>query len=137
MFFLGNCLVHWISRHQNRCANSTCESEILSIQEGVFDAEYLKSLLTELHFGCLFDEPVRLFNDNQGDVKTVESCGKFGSNRHYRVRVGTIRDAVRQKLISVEHLTGEQMRADLLTKALSSDRQKLLLALCDLGPRAT
>ena len=67
----------------------------------MFDAEYLKSLLTEMNFGCLFDESVKLYNDNQREVKTIDSSGEFGSNRHNRVRMGVIREAFRQKLISI------------------------------------
>lgn len=137
MMFMGDNLVHWISRRQNRIAHSTCEAEVLSIQEAVFDAEYLKSLLTELGYGCLLDEPIRLYNDNQGAVMTIANGGKFGTNRHYKARVNAVREADRKKLISLKHLPGDDMRADLLTKALSPERLTLLLKMCGVGPRPT
>ena len=54
-----------------------------------------------MNFGCLFDESVKLYNDNQREMKTIDSSGKFGSNRHNRVSMGAIREAFRQKLISI------------------------------------
>lgn len=129
MFFIGNNLINWISRRQNRCANSTTEAEILSIQEAVHDAEYAKNLLSELGYSKLYDKPAMLYNDNSGAKSTIDRGGSFGSNRHYRVRVNVIREAVRDGLVRIEHITGEEMRADMLTKALSKDRLRKLLKL--------
>ena len=133
MFFMGSNLVNWISRRQNRTADSTCEAEFLSVQEAIHDVEYTKNLLVELVYGCLFTNPTMLYNDNKGAKATIDRGGAFSSNRHYRVRVNAIRDAVRSGLIKIEHLSGDDMRADLLTKAMSKERLIKLLEMCQIS----
>lgn len=139
MFFMGNNLVNWISRRQNRCADSTCEAEILSIQEAVHDVEYAKNLLNELMFKDVFSKPAKIFNDNRGAKLTIDKGGSFSSNRHYRIRINAIRDAVRSKLITVEHKSGKEMIADMLTKPLSKDQLSELLSMCNIwtGSKST
>ena len=132
MLFIGDSLVQWTSRKQNRCANSTCEAEILSMQEGVHDVEYARTFLIELGYGELFSRPVTLWNDNAGAKTTIDRGGQFSSNRHYRIRLNAIREAVRMGLVKVEHMPGEEMKADLLTKPLSANRLQQLLRLSGL-----
>ena len=132
MMFIGENLVQWTSRKQNRCANSTCEAEVLSMMEALHDVEYAKGFLTEIGFGDLFEKPVTVWNDNAGAKTTIDRGGQFSSNRHYRIRIAALREAVRMEVIRVAHLPGEEMRADLLTKPLAVDRLVKLLELCNL-----
>lgn len=55
----------------------------------------LLSLISELNLSNVFKLPVTVFNDNQSCNKSIETGGKFKSNRHYRIRENRIRRAVK------------------------------------------
>ena len=125
----GNCTISWSCRKQKQISTSTCEAEVNSIVEAVNEAEYLNSIINELGFESKISSPFIVFNDNQSAQISTISGGKFQSNRHYRLRLGRIREAIRSKLIKLEYCSTEKMKADILTKCFTESR---LVALCKL-----
>lgn len=120
-------LVGWSSYKQNRVAGATCESEILATLDGVNEAEYIDGLLGELCVRDRFIRPARLYNDNKGANLTVQTAGKFKSNKQYRIRVNQIRRAVENDLVRVQHEPGVSMVSDALTKQLPIESVRMLL----------
>jgi hypothetical protein len=116
----GN-LVGWSSYKQNRVATATCESEVLSVLDGVNEIEFIKNLLNELRIN--HHTPI-LFNDNQGCLKSTETGGQFKSNKHYRIRLNRIRRAIADGLCEVKYCQTRMMIADAMTKKLAFDSTK-------------
>ena len=108
-------------------STSTCESEVNSILDAVNEAEYLNDLIEELDFSSKIQKPI-VYNDNQSANISCVTNGKFQVNRHYRLRLGRIREAVQSKLIDLKFCPSEEMCADLLTKAFAETR---LSELCE------
>ena len=129
MSFIGNCLIAWSSRKQSQISTSTCEAEVNALLESVNEAQYLNDILSELQFDSEFNRPILVFNDNQSSRVSCITGGKFSANRQYRLKLGRIRESLRDELIKIHYLSTEQMKADLLTKAFA---QSKLLSLCKL-----
>ena len=119
--FVGPNLVGWSSFKQNRVAQSTCESEILSCLDGVNELEYLRDLLAELKMNEYIGGPSTIYNDNQGCLSSVQNGGAFRSSKHYKVRLNRVRKAVRDGLCVFRYRATDEMTADGLTKPLSFD----------------
>lgn len=112
----GN-LVSWSARKKSRVSQNTCESEILSIVDGVNEIEFFVNLGEKLNIQ--FDKTPLLLNDNQGSLDTLKDSGKFDRNRHYKNRINRIRRAIKEKLVQLDYYQTENMPADCLTKFVS------------------
>jgi hypothetical protein len=132
-FHHGNA-IGWSSHSQPTVSISTCESEVLAIGEGCQDAVYLIHLIRELSENKNFG-PIKIFNDNQSAIRTIESGGKFKSNRHYLTKINFIRDFVKRGFIQLEFKQTDEMLADGLTKALAKTTFNELFTLCGINPR--
>lgn len=121
--------ISWSTHIQQTVASSTCEAEILAMKEGVQDAIYYVNLIREITLSPDFG-PIRINNDNQSAIRTIEGSGKFGNNRHYITRVNFIRDYVRQSFVKLDFVKTEAMLADGLTKPLGRTRFNDLFIKC-------
>lgn len=125
----NNNLVTWSSRKQGQVAQFTCESEVRSMVDALNEFMYVNDLLNEIvdvQFRCV------IYNDNQAAVKTANNGGDFNKNKAYRILVQKLRDKIEDKKLIIQHLPGEEMPADLLTKQLSSNRILKLLHLINI-----
>ena len=59
-----------------------------------------------------------IYNDNLRAVLQTVSGGSFHRNSHYRFKLNFIRDLIKRNLIQVNHKSGSEMVADVLTKPL-------------------
>lgn len=119
-FHRGNA-INWCSRVQQNVAASTCEAELLSVKEGIQDAVYYKELLSELTNSYEL-ESVRMYNDNQSAIKTIEGGGRFSANRHYINRINFVRDYIEQGYAVLTHIGTTEMLADGWTKPLGTNK---------------
>lgn len=130
MVKFNECLISWSSKRQKYISQSTCEAEVNCILDATNETEFLNDLLGELDIKI--NLPMSLYNDNQSPEKSITNGGNFNSNRHYRLRLGRIREAVRIELIKVIYCPTEIMIADLLTKAFTERKLKDLIILIGL-----
>jgi len=129
---LGDCTINWICKRQKTISTSTCEAEVNSILEAVNEAEFLRNLITEIGYSNLVKEPTVIYNDNQSANISSITGGRFQTNRHYRMRLGRIKESIENKLVQIKFIRGEEMKADLLTKSFSEHRLKELRELVNL-----
>ena len=102
----GNCTIDWSCKKQKQVSTSTCESEVNSILDVVNEAEFLTDLIEKLGFSTKIDQPMIVYNDNQSASVSYVTNGKFQVNRHYRLRLGRIREAIQSKLINLQYCPG-------------------------------
>jgi len=130
---LGECTIGWSCRKQKQISTSTCESEVNAILEAVNEAQFFSELIEELKLDDVIKTPFLVFNDNQSSNISCISGGKFQSNRHYRLRLGRIREAIRDGLIKLKYCKSEEMKADLLTKSFTEQKLHQLIKLVNLS----
>ena len=114
-FVYGN-LVNWFSRRQRRIANSTCQSEILSIVEATLESEYIFNLLSEIQLDRV--NQIVIFNDNNSARLTITGSGDFSKNKHYRTSINLVKEVIQFGWLRIQHCPTQEMLADYLTKAL-------------------
>ena len=92
--FIEGCLVDWTCKRQSTIATSTCEAEVNALLESVNESEFIDGLLQELGLREEFGGSILVFNDNASAQLASISGGKFGASRHYRLKLGRVRESL-------------------------------------------
>ena len=134
LVYINNRLVMWRTKKQSTVATSTCNAELNGISDGARTAQWLRGLLfTDL--GLPIQTPTQIYNDNQPAISLTENPVSHAATRHFALKQAALRELKKRNIISVHHMPGEVLAADLLTKALDRVRFNKLLKLM-LDPNA-
>lgn len=134
MFYLSNSPITWSSQKQETVALSSCEAEFMAATEAAKQAIWLQDLLGEVvGKKC---EKVVLLIDNESVIALTKNPVFHGRSKHIHRRYHFIRECVDNDQIEVQHVPGNEQRADILTKGLGRIRykeMKSMIGVEDLG----
>lgn len=123
--FLGDSLVSWKSKKQQRISKSSTESEYRAMSSACSEIIWLRGLLGELGFSQA--EPTQLHADNTSAIQIVANTVFHERTKHIEVDCHSIRDAYDSRVISLPHINTSLQTADVFTKALSRKRHQFLV----------
>lgn len=123
VFMLSGGPVAWGSRKQRLVADSTTESEFIAMVLGCKEAMFLKQLLEEL--GEL-QPKIELFCDNMSAMKLIQKKCINDRTKHISRKKLFVRQFIQYGLISLHYVQSKEMKADILTKALSPEKHEYL-----------
>ena len=106
----------WLSSQQPFVALSTAEAEIMPCTEGIALSQALLPLIEELAA-----QPTRwcLYNDSIACSSILSYPAGSWRTRHLRLRSKAIQEMISEDMLTVHHIAGKYMIADLLTKPLA------------------
>lgn len=116
IFYLGKSPITWCSQKQDTVALSSCEAEFMAGTEAARQAIWLRDLLSEVTGQAREKVTIRI--DNQSAIALTKNPVFHGRSKHIHSRYHFIRECVERELIEVEHVPGNEQKADILTKAL-------------------
>lgn len=116
VFLLGGGPVTWDSRKQKTVALSTTEAEYMALSEAVKEAIYLRRFLTESGYEDVAN--VNLHMDNASALKLAQNPTFHNRSKHIDIRFHFVRDALKEKKLTIHHVSSEDMLADVMTKGL-------------------
>ncbi|KAG7594051.1 Integrase catalytic core [Arabidopsis thaliana x Arabidopsis arenosa] len=116
VFYLGESPISWRSQKQETVAMSSCEAEFMGGTEAAKQAIWLQDILSEITGNVC--EKVMIKIDNRSAIALTRNPVFHGRSKHIHRRYQFIRECVENGLIEVEHVPGNEQRADILTKAL-------------------
>ena len=125
----GNTPIVWRSARQATVALSTAESELNAILEGGIAVLGLESMLYDLNIHV--EERVVL-SDSMSALTISSGTGSWRT-RHLRIKASWLQEMLTAGSITARHCPGVVQPADLLTKALPSQRLCDLLELWGVG----
>ena len=117
MFFYHGCLFHWFSKMQRSVTLSSAEAEFFGAMLAAKELIFIRELLIEL--GIPVDAPSVIKCDSKSAVGMAFDPVAFKKTKHILRAAEFLRDLVAREVVSVEHLPGAVMLADILTKAAS------------------
>ncbi|KYN08004.1 Copia protein [Cyphomyrmex costatus] len=117
-FLLANAAISWEAKKQRTVALSSTEAEYTALSEAAREAIYLSGFLKEV--GMTSFAKVLLHNDNQSAGKLAVNPVYHSRSKHIDIKCHFIRQAFTEHEIELTYTPTEEMRADVLTKALPS-----------------
>ena len=117
MFFYYGCLFHWFSKMQRSVTLSSAEAEFFGAMLAAKEVIFIRELLIDL--GFIIDAPSVIKCDSKSAVGMAFDPVAFKKTKHILRAAEFLRDLVAREVVSVEHLPGAVMLADILTKAAS------------------
>ncbi|GJY64334.1 uncharacterized mitochondrial protein-like protein [Tanacetum coccineum] len=127
VFYLGTSPITWCSQKQTTVALSSCEAEFMAATAAACQAIWLRELLAEVT--GLERQKVIIRVDNKSAIALSKNPVFHGRSKHIHTRYHFIRECVENEQVMVEHVSGENQRADPLTKALARIRFKEMRSL--------
>ena len=120
-------VVKTYSRHQTSISSSSCESELQAIQMVVQEAVVLSRLVTRIMraLGLLKDGEfavARIYSDSESALKLLQTVDLPRRSRHIDIKIEWLRELAGNGFMSLHHLRGDFLVADLLTKCLQTSR---------------
>jgi len=132
-FFLGGALIQWRSGIQNVVARSTMEAEYRAIAECTSDLMWLRQFLDEL--GLHQTHPTTIYEDNQASIAYANSDTLVrGRAKHIEINVHVVRDLIKAGELTLQYCPTNDMKADILTKALGKIKHSHQCELLQLVP---
>lgn len=116
IFYFSGKPITWSSQKQHTVSLSSCEVEFIAATMAACQALWLRSLLKELTGWK--QERVKLYVDNSAAIALMQNPVFHGRSKHIDTKYHFIRECIERDQIEVEHIRGEEQRADPLTKAL-------------------
>jgi hypothetical protein len=123
---LGGGAVCFKSTKQRTVTLSSTEAELVALTEGSSYVMWLRNLLDDLWVADT--GPTVVYQDNESTLKLVASTKTHQQRtRHLNCKYFSVRERVNEKSIALEHLPGELMPADVLTKGVDGSTLRRLL----------
>ena len=132
--FVGGNLVTWRSKKQGVIARSSAEAEYRSMALGICEILWLK-LVQDL--GIKHSQLMKLFCDNKAARDIAHNPVQHDRTKHVEVDMFFIKEKLEGKITEVPPIRTEDQIADILTKAVSSEKfSKFLdkLGMCNIYP---
>lgn len=119
-FMLSGAAISWKSQKQKTVALSSTEAEYMGITEAVKEAVYWSNFMNELGLEELLH--IIIYNDNQGAKLLSDNPVFHSRTKHIDIRHHFVRDTLKDGKIKLEYLNTDQMKADILTKAVTGPK---------------
>ena len=104
------------------------EAELIASATAMRTVNWMTGFLSEIRIDNGTPGSPLFFNDNQACV-TVLTPGNFKSdNRHLRVRCYSIYESIALGTLATEHIAGDEMLADALTKPLDGTKNRVFIS---------
>jgi hypothetical protein len=132
VFSLGSGAISWSSRRQQAVALSSTEAEYMAETQATKEAVWLQHILRCLDQDSKAATPIYrqsatiLHCDNQGAIALAKNPQFHARSKHIDIQWHYVRQAVDQGVIDLCYISTADQVADIMTKALPSDRFAML-----------
>jgi hypothetical protein len=117
IYWAGGPLI-WRSKKHTNIPLHTSEAEYMTITHAFRHVKWLRSLLTEMGFGWMVDDPTEMYGDNRNATDWAVEKMVSDGNRHIDICFMKIRERVRMGEIKPVWIEGKKNPSDILTKAV-------------------
>ena len=115
LVYIGSTVVGWYSSKQTTVAQSSTDSEILSMNFAAKEIVWLRGLLEEMH--CPQVLPTILRGDSQSAIKLSRNPVFHKRTKHVMIKFMYLVECLRESIIISQFVAGMKNWADILTKS--------------------
>ncbi|RVW68108.1 Retrovirus-related Pol polyprotein from transposon RE1 [Vitis vinifera] len=123
--FLGDGLISWRCKKQDRVSKSTTEAEYRVMSTACSEIVWLRDLLEELGFPHTTSTP--LHANNTSAIRIATNPVFHEHTKHIEVDCHSIRDTLESRVTSLSHISFDLQVADIFTKALTRQQNQFLV----------
>ena len=123
--FLGDGLISWRCKKQDRVSKSTTEAEYRAMSTACSEIVWLRDLLEELGFSHTTSTP--LHANNTSAIRIATNPVFHEHTKHIEVDCHSIRDTLESRVTSLSHISFDLQVADIFTKALTRQQHQFLV----------
>ncbi|MBW0502773.1 hypothetical protein O181_042488 [Austropuccinia psidii MF-1] len=115
-----NCLVLWKTEKQPSVSISTAEAEYKAVCDPTSELLWFKNWCEEAKL-VTFNEPIRIYKDNQSCIKTANGDCNLNNKhmKHVDIQLHFIKEAIQNNLIWLLYTPSTHMLADFLTESVN------------------
>jgi hypothetical protein len=95
MFYLGECLVSWLSKKQSSVSLSTTEAEYIAATTCCTQVLWMKQTLTDIQVE--YDEPIPIYCDNTSAINISKNPVMHSKRKHIPIKYHFLREQVAEK----------------------------------------
>ena len=115
-FFLGNCLVSWLSKKQSSILLSTIQDEYIAAASCCTQVIWMKQTLE--YILIKYEDLIVISCDNTSATNISRNHVMHSKTKHIPIKYHFLRDQVSQKVVKLEYVDTKEHIADLFTKLL-------------------
>ena len=125
VFTVGGTAVSWISKLQQVVALSTTEAEYVAATEASKEMIWLQRFMEELGKK---QENSRLYSDSQSAIHLEKNSVFHSRTKHIELKYHFIRSVLDEEMLKLEKIHTSQNPTDMLTKGVTREKLRFLLA---------
>jgi hypothetical protein len=115
-FFLGKCIVSWLSKRKPSISLSTTKYEYIVVSFCCTQVIWMKQALEYLQ--VKYDHPILLKSDNNSAINLSKNHVMHSKTKHIPIKFHFLREQVTQKVVNVEYVDTKEHIAYIFTKTL-------------------
>jgi hypothetical protein len=116
VFYLGECLLSWLSKKQSSVSLSTIKAEYIATTSCCTQVLWMKQTLTDIQVE--YDEPIPIYYDNTSVIGISNNSVMHSKKKHTPIKYHFLREQVAEKKIRVEYVGTKEQVAYIFTKLL-------------------
>ena len=128
-FFIGDCIVAWLSKKQNFISLSTTKTKYIVVWSYCTQLLWMKQMLKD--YG-IEQRTMSIQYDNSSAINISKNHVLHSCTKHIEIHHHFIRDLVKEKVISLKFVFNEHQLSNILTKHLTSLRFEFLRKFLDI-----
>jgi len=115
-FFLGDCLVSWLSKKQTSISLSTAEAKYIAVANYCTQILWMKEALKDVNIGT--NQPITMYCDNTSAISLGKNPVMHSKTKHIPIKYHFLREQVADQNIILEYINTKEKIVDIFTKAL-------------------
>ena len=115
-FFLGDCLVSWLSKKQSSISLSTAEAEYIDALDYCTQILWMKEALKDVDI-CI-DQSITVYCDNTSAISLKKNPVMHSRTKHIPIKYHFLREQVAEQKNILEYISTKQQIVDIFTKPL-------------------
>jgi hypothetical protein len=114
---LGGAPIGYKSNKQKSISTSSTGAEVIALADSLPVVIWARDLLTDLGFPQ--SQPARIGQDNLSAITQTSKPCTFKRSKNLLIKLAWIREQVTEGVVAMEHIPGDKLSADLLTKPVT------------------
>ena len=123
VFFIGDCLVAWLSKKQNFISLFIAKTEYIVDGSHCKQLLWMKKMLKDYE---IEQRTMNIHRDNSNAINILKNPILHSRTKHIEIRHHFIRDLVEEKVVSLKFILIEHRLTNILTKPLDFLRVEFL-----------